>query len=117
MLLRGLETLMKAVAVTVLVSIALTRVGTGIAAPMADLARSPLNQPRALETSALRDGFLILPDGARYSLGSRVGLFVDYKEMKAVNGALGSLETGLPAMPPVRLGRFLVSAGIRVNLN
>ena len=50
-------------------------------------------------------------------LGRRVGLFVDYKELKPANHALGPLETDLPAMPPVRLGKFLVSAEIRVNLN
>lgn len=108
---------MKAVAVTMLVSIALTRIGTGIAAPMADLARASLARSRAIETAALRDGFLISGDGARYKLGSRVGLFVDYKEMKPANGALAPLETGLPAMPPVRLGGFLVSAEIRVTLD
>ena len=56
-------------------------------------------------------------DGARYSLGNRVGLFMDYKEMKPASGALSPLETGPRAMPPVRLGKFLVSAGIRLYLN
>ena len=56
-------------------------------------------------------------DGARYNLGNRVGLFVDYQEMKPASGALSALETGPRAMPPVRMGGFLVSAGLRVYLN
>jgi hypothetical protein len=102
--------LTKAAAPTILLLIALMRAGTGIAAPMADVARASLLQPLATESFNLHEG-------ARYSLGSRVGLFVDYKEMKPASGALSSLETGPRAMPPVRLGGFLVSAGIRVYFN
>jgi hypothetical protein len=50
-------------------------------------------------------------------LSNKVALFVDYKEMKPASGALSSLDTGLPAMPPVRLGGFLVSAGIQYHFN
>ena len=62
------------------------------------------------------NGFALRGDGAHYNLGSKAGLFVDYKEMRPASGALSPLETGLPAMPPVRLGGVLVSAGIRVYL-
>jgi hypothetical protein len=101
---------MKAAALLVFILIALTSVGMGVAAPMADVATAPHLQPRGTDSFSLRDG-------ARYKLGSRVGLFVDYKEMRPASGALSPLETGLLAMPPVRLGRFLVSAEIRVYFN
>jgi len=102
--------LTKAAAPMILLVIAVTRAGTGIAAPMADVARASLPQPRAMATFSLRDG-------AHYKLGSRVGLFADYRELKPASGALSPLETGPRAMPPVRLGGFLVSAGIRVYFN
>jgi hypothetical protein len=104
--------LTKAAAPMIFLVIALTRTGTGIAAPMADVASASLPRPLATATGSFN-----LRDGARYNLGRRVGLFVDYKEMKPASGALSPLETGPRAMPPVRLGRFLVSAGIRVHLN
>jgi hypothetical protein len=104
--------LTKAAASMILLVMALARTATGIAAPMADLASA--SPPRSHATSAASFN---LRDGARYNLGKRVGLFVDYKEMKPASGALSPLDTGPRAMPPVRLGRFLVSAGIRVHLN
>lgn len=104
--------LTKAAASMIFLVIALTRTGTGIAAPMADVGSASLPRPHATATGSFN-----LRDGARYNLGRRVGLFVDYKEMKPACGALSPLETGPRAMPPVRLGGFLVSAGIRVYLN
>jgi hypothetical protein len=101
---------MKAAPLMMFPVIALTCGGPGTAAPMADLARAPVPQPRAPQSFDLRDG-------ARYELGSRIGLFVDYNEMKPASGALSALDTGPRAMPPVRLGGFLVSAGIRVYFN
>jgi hypothetical protein len=98
---------MKGAALMMFLVMALTCAGRGVAAPMANLTRASLPQPRATYSFALQDG-------AYYTLGSRVGLFVDYKEMKPASGASSPLETGPRAMPPVRLGRFLVSAGIRV---
>ncbi len=101
---------MKGAALMMVLVMALTCAGTGIAAPMADLTSASLPQPPATHSFRLRDG-------AHYALGSRVGLFVDYKEMKPASGASSPLETGPRAMPPVRLGSFLVSAGIRVYFN
>jgi hypothetical protein len=101
---------MKGAALMMFLVMALTCAGTGVAAPMADLTTASLPQPRATHSFGLRDG-------AHYALGSRVGLFVDYKEMKPASDALGRLDTGPRAMPPVRLGRFLVSTGIRVYFN
>ena len=106
---------MKAVTVAMMLSIALARIGMSVAAPMADLATAPSLQPREAGAAALRNVSLTR-DGAHYKLGRRVGLFVDCKELKPANCALGPLETGPAAMPPVRLGRFVVSAEIRVNL-
>jgi hypothetical protein len=94
-----------------LLGIALTRTATGIAAPMADITSSTPRRTHVTTAS------FNLRDGARYNLSRRVGLFVDYQEMKSASGALSSLETGPRAMPPARLGRFLVSAGIRVHFN
>lgn len=102
---------MKTPALIPLFLIGLMRVGTGIAAPLADLATGSLFQAHTTK------GFTVYGDGAHYKLGSRVGLFADYKAMRPASGALSPLETGLPAKPPVRLGGFLVSAGIRVYLN
>ena len=102
--------LTKVAALMIFLLIALLRAGAGSAAPMTDLARASLLQAHATGSFNLRDG-------ARYNLGSRVGLFVDYQEMKPASDALSSLDTGPRAMPPVRLGRFLVSAGIRLYFN
>ena len=101
---------MKTPALIPLSLIGLMRVGTDIAAPPADLATASFFQAHTAK------GFTLRGDGAHYKLGNRVGLFVDYKAMAPASGALSSLETGLPAKPPVRLGGFLVSAGIRVYL-
>jgi hypothetical protein len=102
--------LMKATALTVFLMTGLTRLGLSVAAPMADVARASPLQPRNAESFALRDG-------AHYYLGKKLALFADYKEMKPASGALSPLETGLPAMPPVRLGGFLVSVGIKYRFN
>lgn len=101
---------MKTATLTTLLVIGVMHVGTGIAAPPTDLANAALVHTRTTE------GFAVLDDGARYQLGNRLGLFVDYKELKPASGALSALQTDLPAMPPVRLGGFIVSAGIRVYL-
>jgi len=100
----------KTAALIPLFLIAMIRVGTSIAAPPGDLATASLLNAHTAKGLALHG------DGAHYKLGNAVGLFVDYKEMRPASGALSPLETGLPAKPPVRLGRFLVSAGIRVYL-
>ena len=101
---------MRTAALMIFLVAALMRIDTGIAAPLADLAAVSVRQARANGSFGLRDG-------AHYNLASRVRLFVDYKEMRPASGALSPLETGLPARPPVRLGGFLVSAGIRVYFN
>ena len=101
---------MKTAVPMMLFVVGVMRVGTGIAAPPADLATASLPHTHTTQ------GFAVRGDGTYYQLGSRAGLFVDYKEMRPANGALAPLETGLPAMPPVRLGGFIVSAGIRVYL-
>lgn len=105
--------LTKAAISVIFLMIALTRTATGIAAPMADVASA--SPPRSHATTSTAS--FNLRDGARYNLGRGVALFVDYKEMQPASGALSPLETGPRAMPPVRLGRFVVSAGIRVHLN
>jgi hypothetical protein len=102
---------MKATALMMFLVIAVTCAGAGIAGPMADLARTSLPQPRATQSFRLRG------NGVQYDLDSRVGLFVHYTEMQPASGALSPLETGPRAMPPVSLGRFLVSAGLRVYVN
>ena len=101
---------MKTATLTTLLVIGVIRVRTGIAAPPADLATA------ALLHTHTTGGFAVRGDGARYQVSNRVGLFVDYKELKPASGALSPLQTDLPAMPPVRLGGFIVSAGIRVYL-
>jgi len=101
---------MKAAAPMMFLVTALLRVGTGTTAPLADLVAAPLLQ-------AQTTGGFVSSDGAHYNLASRVGLFVDYKEMRPASGPMASLETGLPAMPPVRLGGVLVAAGIRFYFN
>ena len=101
---------MKVRALTILLAALLTRVRAGMAAPLADLAavsRPPAQTAKAFE----------LREGVRYNLGRKVGLFVDYKEMRPASGALSPLDPGLPAKPPVRLGSFVVSAGIRFYFN
>jgi len=99
---------------TIFLAMVLSRAGVGMAAPMANVAAASPSQPHAQHHAAASFN---LRDGARYNLGNKVGLFVDYKEMQPASGPLSALETGPRAMPPVRLGRFLVSAGIRVYLN
>ena len=101
---------MKVRALTMLVAAILTRVRTGMAAPLADLAA--VSRPLAQTAKVLE-----LRDGVRYTLGGKVGLFVDYKDMRPSCGALSPLDPGLPAKPPVRLGSFVVSAGIRFYFN
>jgi hypothetical protein len=101
---------MKSTALTVFLLTDLMRFGMGIAAPMADVARASLLQSHNAESFALRDG-------AHYYLSKKLALLVDYKEMKPASGALSPLETGLPAMPPVRLGGVLVSARIQYRFN
>ena len=101
---------MKTAAVMMLFVIGVIRVGPGVAAPLADLTTASLL--RAYQAGS----FVVHSDGAHYRLGSGVGLFVDYKEMTPANAAFSALQTGLPAMPPRRLGGFVVSAGIRVYL-
>jgi hypothetical protein len=101
---------MKSTARMVFFVTAVLRVGTSIAAPLADLGAASLPQLRTTGSFALREG-------AQYKLGSRVGLFVDYKEMRPASGALSALETGPRAMPPVRMGGVLVLAGIRFHFN
>jgi len=101
---------MKSTALTVFLLTALTRLGMGVAAPIADVARVSLLPPRNAESFALRDG-------AHCYLSKKLALFADYKEMKPASGALSPLETGLQAMPPVRLGGFLVSVGIKYRFN
>jgi hypothetical protein len=79
--------------------VGLMRVGTGIAAPPADLATASFFQAHTTR------GFTLCGDGPHYKLGNRVGLFVDYKAMRPESGALSPLETGL------RLNRLCDWAG------
>ena len=102
---------MKTSALVMLFMVGVSGVGTGIAAPLPDLATASLRNTHATKGFG---GFALRGDGADYRLGRRVGLFVDYQEMRPANGVFSSLQTGLPAMPPVRLGNVVVRAGVRV---
>ncbi len=109
---RPVRTLVQISVSMMLLVIGLIHIETSFAAPPANLAAAA-----SLHAHPTINRFALRGDGAQYKLARGVALFVDYKEMKPMSGALGPLETGLPAKPPLRIGGFLVSAGIRLYLN
>lgn len=100
------------IATLMLFVIGTIRIGPGIAAPPANFATT--SSLHALTTTT--KGFTLSGDVAHCQLGNRLGVFVNYKEMGPASGALSPLQTGLPTMPPVRLGGFVLSVGVRVYL-
>ncbi len=77
---------MKTAALVMAFTVGVSRVGTGMAAPLSDLATVSLRNTHATKGFG---AFALRGDGTDYRLGSRVGLVVDYQEMgrRAVHSA------------------------------